>query len=79
MGNEEQVELLRLGVEAWNEWRRNQPDVRPDLSHADFARADLRGVDLKLTKLEKVELSGADLSDADFSGAHAWGVIDPAC
>jgi hypothetical protein len=39
----EQLRILKQGVEVWNEWRRQAPDARIDLSHAHLSRADLRG------------------------------------
>ncbi len=33
MVNPEHLEILKQGVEAWNQWRENNPDVEPDLSH----------------------------------------------
>ena len=34
MANEEHVAILKKGVAAWNEWRRENPDIRPNLSEA---------------------------------------------
>lgn len=34
MANEGHVKILKQGVEAWNLWRRENPDVRPNLSRA---------------------------------------------
>ena len=34
-------------VKAWNEWRRDNPGVTPDLRGADLSGADLRGTDLR--------------------------------
>ena len=31
MANEEHVALLKQGAEAWNAWRHENPDIRPDL------------------------------------------------
>jgi hypothetical protein len=36
MANDEHVALLKQGVAAWNAWRRDNPDVRPDFSGADL-------------------------------------------
>ena len=43
--------ILKKGVDAWNAWRRENPDIRPDLREADLrganlGEADLRGADL---------------------------------
>jgi hypothetical protein len=31
MANEEHLAILRKGVEAWNAWRKENPDIRPEL------------------------------------------------
>ena len=36
MANDEHVALLKQGVAAWNAWRDENPDIRPDLSGADL-------------------------------------------
>jgi len=36
MANEEHVKILKQGVEAWNRWREEQPEIRPDLSYINF-------------------------------------------
>ena len=46
MANEEHVARLKQGVDAWNAWRRETPDARPDLHGAD-----LRGAHLMLANL----------------------------
>ena len=69
MANEEHLQLIEQGVDAWNTWRRQNPNVEPDLSGAD-----LSGVDLSRTNLSDADLSNADLSDANLSGANLDGV-----
>jgi len=74
MANEEHVAILKKGVAAWNEWRRENPDIRPNLSGANLRRAhlygaDLSGADLSRADLSEAGLSGADLSRADLSRA----------
>ena len=34
MANEEHLKMLGQGVEAWNQWRKANPDIRPGLSGA---------------------------------------------
>jgi hypothetical protein len=41
MANEEHLKILRQGVAAWNEWRRENPELRPDLSGADLNKANV--------------------------------------
>jgi uncharacterized protein YjbI with pentapeptide repeats len=83
MANEEHVTPLTEGTASWNEWREENPDIRPDLSEANLrganlsganlSRADLGGADLGGANLSGAELGGADLSGADLSGANLDG------
>jgi TIR domain/Pentapeptide repeats (8 copies) len=73
MANPEHLEILKQGVEAWNEWRREHRDVSPDLSDADLSDADLTNANLSDTDLFQANLSNADLSNADLSYATLSG------
>jgi uncharacterized protein YjbI with pentapeptide repeats len=64
MANEEQLSILKQGVEVWNEWRARNPDVSVNLSGANLKGADLRGANLK-----NADLSGATLSEARLGGS----------
>jgi hypothetical protein len=55
MANDEHVALLKQGVDAWNTWRDENPDIRPDLSNADLTGADLRQADLREAHLSRAE------------------------
>ncbi len=64
MAHPEHLKKLQEGVTAWNEWRKDNSDIRPDLRSADLEDADLSGADL-----EDADLSDADLEDANLSSA----------
>jgi len=75
MANEEHLAILKQGVEAWNRWREENPDTRPDLNEANLSGAYLSGANLSRayligTDLSKADLSWADLSRADLSRAN---------
>jgi uncharacterized protein YjbI with pentapeptide repeats len=57
------------GVAAWNAWRRDYPNVRPDLRKADLYKADLREAKLSRADLHRADLYRANLFQADLSGA----------
>ena len=65
MANDEHLAILMQGVEVWNKWRDENPDVRPNLSGADLFMAYLREADLYLA-----DLSGANLGRAFLLGAN---------
>lgn len=79
MPNQEHLNLLKQGVQAWNRWREANPDLRPDLraahleglelAGANLSKADLHGAALANADLSKADLFGANLTQADLSGA----------
>jgi hypothetical protein len=70
MANEEHLKILRQGVEVWNRWREENPDVRPDLSGAHLSGPDLREVDLREVDLREADLSRASLSAVNLNWAN---------
>ncbi|WP_242025888.1 pentapeptide repeat-containing protein [Anabaena sp. FACHB-1391] len=78
MANNEHLAILKQGVEVWNKWRDENPDVRPNLSGTDLSGANLFRADLFMANLSGADLfmanlSGADLFMADLSGADLRG------
>jgi uncharacterized protein YjbI with pentapeptide repeats len=69
MANDEHVALLKQGVAAWNAWRRENPNIRPDLRGVNLEGADLNGADLNGAHLYKANLNRADLHGANLRGA----------
>jgi uncharacterized protein YjbI with pentapeptide repeats len=65
MANLQHFDLLKKGVEIWNQWRDEHPDGLPD-----FRDADLSGTMLNGGNLSEADLSGANLSFAILSGAN---------
>lgn len=79
MVNEEHLAILRQGVDIWNQWRKENPEVRPDfrelkLGKAILTRADLSGADLRGANLRKSDLS--KLPSIPYMSANLW-VGDP--
>lgn len=62
MADEEHVGILRQGVEAWNKWRLENPEVIPDLNRAKLSDANLSGADLNGATLGWTILADLDLS-----------------
>lgn len=84
MANDDHVAPLRQGVDAWNAWRREHPDVDPDLRNSvlrglDLSRADLVGSDLRNADFRGTILRGAQLLRARLDGANMFkAVLDDA-
>jgi TIR domain/Pentapeptide repeats (8 copies) len=71
MANKQHLKIIDQGVEAWNDWRRRTPEIRPDLRGADLERKDLKGANLREADLVGANLSDeANLRDANLSGAN---------
>ena len=73
MANDEHVAMLKQGVDAWNAWRVENPDMRPDLSKADLSGANLVKASLFQARLYDAKLGGADLSNTSVIGANFGG------
>ncbi len=72
VASKEQVEILKRGVRAWNEWLvtsgRNHSLI--DLSSANLSGLDLSSIDVYThLQLSLAKLTGADLTKADLGGA----------
>ncbi len=73
MANKEHLAKLKEGVNAWNAWREENPDIRPDLSDAELTRMDLRKANLIGANLFGANLSKKNLGEANFSVADLRG------
>lgn len=69
MANEEQLAILKAGVEGWNKWRREEHY----LNKVDPWKSELAGVDLRGANLTGAELAEADLGRTDLRGANLHG------
>jgi Pentapeptide repeats (8 copies) len=69
VANRQHLSMLKQGVAAWNQWRKENPDVRPELHEAALAGMNLSRADLTSANLNEANLSGADLREANLSGA----------
>ncbi len=73
MANNEQVDLLKRGAQAWNAWRAEQIEATIDLSGGALRGLDLEGADLSGADLSGADLRGANLSGANLTAAHLEG------
>ncbi len=70
MANQNHLAVLKKGVAAWNEWRKKNPEIQPDLFKANLRLANLRLANLSGAILYKANLSEAILYKANLSGAN---------
>jgi hypothetical protein len=64
MADQEHINILKQGMEAWNRWRNEQTDILPDLSGADLSRLHLIGFDFT-----GANFTGAKLVDTNLYNA----------
>ncbi|MDX2417753.1 MAG: toll/interleukin-1 receptor domain-containing protein [Xanthomonadales bacterium] len=69
VANQEQLAILKQGVDVWNKWRKDNRDVEIDFNCADLSFVDLNEALLDRVDLSRAELEGADLSSASLIGA----------
>ncbi len=74
MANPEHVKILKEGAKVWNQWRGENPRIKPDLRVTNLIGANLSGANLIGADLSGANLIGADLSGADLHGANLIGV-----
>jgi uncharacterized protein YjbI with pentapeptide repeats len=77
MANPEHVEILKQGVDVWNRWRKENPNIRPsldsqfyrdaDLYKYDFQNANLSNSNFYKSNFHRANLRFTDLSNADFT------------
>lgn len=72
MANSAHIAVIEKGVAAWNEWRRANPAVVPDLSDHFLIGEKLGGVDLSNSRLTETHFSKSDLLDANFRNASLY-------
>ncbi len=73
MANPEQLALLKQGVDAWNAWREENPEVILDLRKANLYEVRLEGANLEGAILFRAILFQADLREAKLVGANLIG------
>src|SRR6266480_1038262 len=75
MTNKEHVEILKKGVKAWHEWRKQNSETKPDL-----IEADLRGAHFEAAILDRADLTDSNMAytvvaDPDLSVAKGLEAI----
>lgn len=63
------IDIIKQGVGAWNAWRDNNPNIRPDLSREFFREVDFDDANLEDVNFRGADLQGASLKRAKLGGA----------
>jgi pentapeptide repeat protein len=64
MANPEHHIILKKGVDHWNKWRKENPQVKPSLDRENLSKEDLSNTDLS-----DANLRGSNLIDANLWAA----------
>ena len=70
MANVDHLTILRCGVDFWNRWRQDNPDIAPDLSNADLSKSSFRHANFRSTNFVGTNLRKARLRESDFTNAN---------
>ena len=73
MANPEHLAILKQGVEVWNRWREEHPEIQPDLRWAHLGGSHLNGVNFRHADLREAHIGRAYLNHADFFDADLYG------
>jgi uncharacterized protein YjbI with pentapeptide repeats len=73
MANQEHLEILKQGVDAWNQWRKENPGIKPDLKQAKLEKINLSSANLSEVRLKETNLREANLREADLTKANLFG------
>ena len=67
MAIEEQLRILKQGIQAWNQWRKENKAIKVDLSGAVLSDLDLSGIDFRDARLTRVDFRNSNLQRARLS------------
>ena len=71
MANRRHLAKLKAGKESWNQWRANNPTVKPNLSGVNLRGKHLEGFDFSYANIRGTNFKEADLKGANFTEATA--------
>ena len=70
MANQEQLKILKQGVELWNNWREENSALKVDLNGANLSAMNLNGIDFRDARLTRVDFRDAKLQGSRLSLAN---------
>jgi hypothetical protein len=72
MANEEQLSILKQGVDFWNKWRKENQHLTINLSRSNFDGTNLEGINLRSASLYESSFMEANLARANLNRADLW-------
>jgi hypothetical protein len=69
MANKKHLRILEEGVDHWNQWRKDNPLVKPNLFNANLFYDNLKNANLSDSDLRNANLFNANLFNANLSNA----------
>jgi uncharacterized protein YjbI with pentapeptide repeats len=69
MGNPENLEILKQGVDVWNSWRMENPDIQPDFNQESLQDTCFDGANLDSTNFKEANLKGATFFRTHLEGS----------
>ena len=70
MANVEHLKILKSGRDQWNDWRKTNPNVLPDLSESNLDFQGMSMFNLTKVNLSRANLVGSNLTLSDLSYAN---------
>jgi uncharacterized protein YjbI with pentapeptide repeats len=70
VANPEHLKILCQGVDRWNEWRKENPHISPNISSSDLSQKKLSFINFSHVSLQGCSLRETDLSNANLSYAN---------
>ncbi|MEO8613459.1 MAG: pentapeptide repeat-containing protein [Chloroflexota bacterium] len=72
MGKAEHLKIFNQGVKVWNQWRIDNPTIKPNLNeeviaHTDLSGINLSGAELSWTRMYNTNFHNANLYQANFN------------
>jgi uncharacterized protein YjbI with pentapeptide repeats len=64
------LDILKSGLLEWNNWRKENPSIKPDLS-----KVDLSNMKLSLFEIGKIRINRVNFDDTNFIGSKLNGVF----